>query len=165
MGNSLIAMAIRNESLMHEALRIRRNGEVVRLAETGFDSSDRERVRREHPEAFWIVEVPITAVWDGIDEPPGRSWYRDPGRLAAHRERVRVSLETFVNGELEGLDEMLRTGWFIIRRARATITEFVEGAGRGEGGGVRSLGARQRLDRARAPAAPRQSGGNSRWRS
>ncbi len=126
MGNSLIAMAIRNESLMHEALCVRRQGKVVRLAEAGIASSDREWVRREHPDAFWVVEVPITAVWDGIDEPPGRSWYRDPERLAAHRERVRVSLESFVNGALEGLDEMLRTGWFIIRRARATITEFVE---------------------------------------
>lgn len=127
MGNSLITMAIRNESLMHEALCIRRDGEVVRLAEAGIGSSDRERVRREHPEAFWVIEVPITAVWDGIDEPPGGSgWYRDPEKLAAHRERVRVSLETFINGALGGLDEMLRTGWFIIRRARATISELVE---------------------------------------
>ncbi|MBK8999582.1 MAG: hypothetical protein IPM35_28000 [Myxococcales bacterium] len=127
MGNSLIAMSIRNESLMHEALCVRRQGKVVRLAEAGIASSDRERVRREHPDAFWVVEVPITAVWDGIDEPRGDSrWYRDPEKLAAHRERVRLSLETFVNGALEGLDEMLRTGWFIIRRARATITELVE---------------------------------------
>lgn len=127
MGNSLIAMSIRNEDLMHEALRIRRDGKPVPLAELGIDSSDRERVRREHPEAFWIVEVPIGAVWDGIDEPPGGSrWYRDPEKLAAHRERVRLSLEGFVNGALEGLDDMLRTGWFIVRRARATITELVE---------------------------------------
>ncbi len=123
MGNSLIAMAIRNESLMHEALRIRRDGRPVSLAEAGIASSDRERVRH----AFWVVEVPIGAVWDGIDEPPGGSgWYRDREKLAAHRERVRVSLECFVNGALEGLDEMLRSGWFIVRRARATITEFVE---------------------------------------
>lgn len=85
---------------MHEALRIRRNGEVVRLAEMGFDTSDRERVRRERPEAFWVVEVPVTAVWDGIDEPAARSWYRDPEKLAARRERVRLSLEGFVNTAL-----------------------------------------------------------------
>lgn len=112
MGNSLIAMSIRNESLMHEALCIRRGGKVVRLAEAGIQSSDRERVRREHPEAFWVVEVPITAVWDGIDEPPGGSgWYRDPERLAAHRERVRVSLErTDSRPEAAVLDPALSNG-------------------------------------------------------
>lgn len=84
MGNSLIAMALPGERLMHEALCIRRGGEVVRLAEAGIARSDRERVRREQPDAFWVVEVPITAVWDGIDEPPGGSrWYRDPEKLAA----------------------------------------------------------------------------------
>ena len=92
MGNSLIAMAIRDEQLMHEALCFRRSGQVMRLADAGFDTSDRNRVRLEHPEAFWVLEVPITAVWDGIEEPPGGPrWYRDPARLGEHRERLRPS--------------------------------------------------------------------------
>lgn len=49
MGNSLIAMAVPDERLMHEALRIRRNGEVVRLAETGFHGRVSVSVPRTPP--------------------------------------------------------------------------------------------------------------------
>ena len=50
-------------------------------------------------------------------------WEAFPELLGTDVERA---FRRAAEGALEGLDKMLRTGWFIIRRARATITEFVE---------------------------------------
>src|SRR5258706_13489648 len=106
------------------ALRMRdASGKVVPLEtkEGGWvPYEQRQRALRDHPEAFFVLEVPHSAIWQPPDEPGGASgWHWKPAVLRAHRAKVRRSLESFLNDKLSELDEMVRTGWFIIKRASA----------------------------------------------
>ncbi len=132
MGNALVMMIVGEEELALSDLEDpdpNKRG-LLPLSRPGrWVPAERERIRREHPDAFWTLRVPRTAVWEPPVEPyleKGPDWHRDPALLASHRERVRKSLEAFMNQKLAELDNMVRTGWFIIQRARASVTELEE---------------------------------------
>ncbi len=55
----------------------------------------------------------------GLDEP----WYHDPRQLAEHNEKVRVSLEAFLNDHLARLHGAMRSGWWIMGKVRVQVVE------------------------------------------
>lgn len=120
MGNELIITTVPSESLMQERLYVPgKDGQPVRLADLYPDRNEWFRVRSElrerHPDAFYMVPVPLSAVWDPPGEPykaKGAKW------IPAHRRAMTKSLLNFLNKQLAGLDQMLRTGSFVIERAR-----------------------------------------------
>jgi hypothetical protein len=64
------------------------------------------------------------SVWEPPEEPRALGWHRDPELRREHNERVRQSLEAFCNERLAQLDGMVRTGWWILGRARVRVVEF-----------------------------------------
>ena len=122
MGNALVVMVVPEEMLPTQGLQVRdpktRKPTKVRPDGTRWASPAQwAKLLREHPDAFWSLDVPRTAVWQLPVEPRAKRthWYDDPGLVAKHREAVRQSLESFVNEQLAQLDEMVRTGWWILR--------------------------------------------------
>ena len=136
MGDVLMMFVLPEEALGYTGLRVRdkQTGEVRELERSRMwiPSEERERSIREHgDEAFWQIEVPFRAIWEPPEErrpEHGRDWHWDKTLLDAHRERVRMSLESFLNDNLSKLDGMVRTGWFIVDRARARVSELRERA-------------------------------------
>lgn len=133
-GSALIMMVVPEEMLgMSELYTRNAEGELVPVAKRRdgmwVRREDVERALRQHPDAFYMMRVPYGAVWRPPEEPTdteGFDWHWRPEILAAHREKVRVSLEGFLNRNLAQLDQMVRTVWFIIERARAAIVDFTE---------------------------------------
>lgn len=132
MGNALIVLVVPEENLTLTGLR-ERNPETGTLEPLPKDETFRcgsyEAAVQAHPRAFWTMEVRASDVWFLPEEPHrehGRDWHFDPKLLAAHVEKVRGSLESFLNGRLEQLDDMVRSGWFIIQRVRVRVSELVE---------------------------------------
>lgn len=120
MGNELIVITVASESLMHENLFVRGDdGRPRRLREIYADRDAwmeaRQHLRDRHPDAYYLVPVPLAATWAPPAEPrrkKGATW------IPAHRRAMTRSLLEYLNGRLAGLDQMLRTGAFVIERAR-----------------------------------------------
>lgn len=135
MGNALICFVVPEEMLGLQSLHIHdpKTGKPVPLETERFGAWIPGRLRRQtiekHPEAFFMLPVPYTAVWQLPEEPwreKGVNWHWRPAVLGSHRKRVRASLEDFLNRKLRSLDEMVRSGWFIIKRARVKVSELRE---------------------------------------
>lgn len=132
MGNALIVMIVPEENLPLTGLR-ERNPDTSALEKLSRDEALRcgsyEAAVQAHPDAFWTMEVQARDVWFLPEEPHaehGRGWHFDAKVLAAHVEKVRGSLDSFLNAKLEQLDDMARSGWFVIERVRARVTELRE---------------------------------------
>lgn len=127
MGNALVVMTVPEESLPMSALRIAgKDGKPVPVPGLGgWPWKPREELEATlvaHPDAFWILHVPRSAVWD----PPGESGGLATNRVArkVHAGQVRHSLLHFLNDKLAELDGMVRTGWWILQRARIRLATF-----------------------------------------
>jgi hypothetical protein len=62
--------------------------------------------------------------WAPPREPSEPGWHRDLELRKAHNEAVRQSLERFLNDRLAELDGMVRTGRWILQRARIRVVDF-----------------------------------------
>lgn len=129
MGNALVMMVVREEDLTLNGLHARdpKTGDIVPLKTKMLASY--EDTLDANPDAFWTLEVRTRDVWRLPAEPSeehGYDWHWDASVLATHREVVKHSLESFMNRALEGLDEMVRSGWWILARARAKVAELRE---------------------------------------
>jgi hypothetical protein len=70
------------------------------------------------------IEISPGTVWAMPEEPwrkLGTDWHHDDAVLDKHRERARRSLEKFLNDNLTKLDNMARSGWFIVEQARCEV--------------------------------------------
>ena len=118
MGNALIAMVVAEECLTQRNLR--------------FAAARREIERLEHawggepskPERVHVLDVPHSAVWEPEREPLDLDWHKDPKKRRLQMARNRRSLERFLNRALEGLDGMVRSGWWILGKARVRVAEM-----------------------------------------
>lgn len=84
-------------------------------------------ILERHPDACLLVAVRLDAVWDPPREPwreHGAQWHRNRSLRKQHRQRMRDSLERFINGKLEGLSGMVRTGEWVLERARVRVTQM-----------------------------------------
>lgn len=133
MGSALVMTTVSEESIGLLGLKIQDPDhydktieiDVRRAGDIWVDRMAREEALKKHPRAFWDMHVPYKAVWQPPEEPSGRdaiNWHWDRKQLAKHREVVRKSLEDFLNAKLAQLDQMVRTGWFIVGRARVKVT-------------------------------------------
>lgn len=50
-------------------------------------------------------------------------WHKDPALRRAHRNAMRASLEQFLNTRLASLYHMVRTGWWVLGKARVRVVE------------------------------------------
>lgn len=132
MGNALIVLIVPEENLTLTGLR-EHNPDTGALESLPKDERFRcrsyEAAVQAHPRAFWTMKVQASDVWFLPEEPHeehGRRWHFDPKLLVNHVEKVRESLESFLNSKLEQLDDMARSGWFIIERVRARVIELRE---------------------------------------
>lgn len=122
MGNELIVVTLPSENLAFTALRVNdKEGRSVSLHEL-YDRDeayklmrDRRELLRRHPDAHYSIQVGLDTVWQPPPEP-----HRKKGatRISRHRKAMAKSLLDYLNERLAGLDEMLRTGSFVIERAR-----------------------------------------------
>ena len=124
MGNSLVVLTLPDELFGFSTPYLRApTGELVPLVS---DRAERRRIMRERAaDLVFMVPVKHADRWHMPEEPwreHGMDWHWDPALLDAHREKVRASLESFLNKGLHRLDEMARSGWFIVRRARCAVT-------------------------------------------
>lgn len=133
MGSAFIVTTVSNELIGLSPLRIwdPESDESVPIEKPygrgpWMPLREREALVRAHPDAFWMMPIPYSAVWRPPNEPDDLNWHWQPDARDEHRERVRRSLEAFLNAGLARLDRMVRSGWFIIERARATVTEFAD---------------------------------------
>jgi hypothetical protein len=128
MGSALVMMTVPEELIGFSTLHYRdENGNEMSLDATSHKK--RERAFRKHPEAYWMLRVPYSAVWQPPAEPwekYGHDWHWTAALLTAHRREVRRSLEAFMNGKLAQLDRMVRTGWWILKEARVRISSLKE---------------------------------------
>jgi hypothetical protein len=128
MGNALIVLIVPEENLTLTGLR-ERNPDTGALESLPKDERFRcgsyKAAVQAHPRAFWTMDVRASDVWFLPKEHGGR-WHFDPKLLAAHVEKVRGSLESFLNEKLKQLDDMVRSGWFVIERVRAKVIELRE---------------------------------------
>jgi hypothetical protein len=126
-------MTVPDEMLGFSSLCIVKDGKVVEIDKKKGDWVDgrqRKRALREHPDAFFVWRVPYKALWvDMALEPIGKhgiDWFKEPGQLDAHNAKMKRSLEIFLNGKLKRLDRMVRTGWWILEKARVRVSTFRE---------------------------------------
>jgi hypothetical protein len=131
MGNALVVMVVPEEMLPTQALCTRdpKTGKPRKVHPDGsgwIPAAKWAALLRKHPDAFWPLDVPRTAVWQLPVEPRAsrQRWYDDPKLVAKHRRAVHESLEAFVNEHLAQLDGMVRTGWWIVRQARVRVASM-----------------------------------------
>ena len=133
MGNALVMMTIPEEALGYTPLCVRgKDGkpfEIEKKRGIWVEGKARKDLLREHPDAFFMMPVPYRAVWFPPEEPwkkKGLDWHWDPKLLAGHRAAVQRSFEKFLNGKLERLDRMVRTGWWILEQVRVRVSSLTE---------------------------------------
>ncbi len=126
MGNALVMMAVPEESLRFSNLYVldEETHKPVRLVQSRghLTGKQRDALLEKHPDAFWMLAVPRSAVWEPPPEPYGLG--EKPALRAEHTKKVRASLTRFLNSQLASLDRMVRTGWWILQRARVRMTTF-----------------------------------------
>jgi hypothetical protein len=115
-GHALIVLVVSEEQLALGGLRTMNEatGAIEPLPQSAqWKPQAFETTVQEHPEAFWLLPVHPADVWWLPEEPRkehGGDWHFDPKLLATHVEKVRGSLESFLNAKLEQLDDMARSG-------------------------------------------------------
>ena len=109
----------------------RKGGEVCvadlyRSPENTHGLAPLEQAIREHPDAYFHLDVPVSA----LGEPPPDAdtdegeWWEDEDKWRAYCDAVRDSLEEFINRALESFSGMVRAGcYFVFAEARAKVTE------------------------------------------
>src|SRR5690348_15791411 len=125
MGSTLVMFTVPDEQVGMSPLCIMQDGKVVEVDRKPdrmwVDGRHREQVLREHPDAFFVWRVPYSALWQPPIEPYekyGGYWFKQPARYRAHSEAVKRSLRAFLNRNLERLDQMMRTGYWVLAKAR-----------------------------------------------
>jgi hypothetical protein len=103
---------------------------LVSRAEWSILEGDRAAIAKRFPGAYYALRMPVDSVW----EQPAEKNLRDPiagppsKRLKearrAHQAAVRASLDAFLNEKLRRLDQMVRTGWWILAEARVRVSRF-----------------------------------------
>jgi|ERR1700682_2322622 len=133
MGDALIVTTVSEESLaLGDLYDWNDKPERVRLSDL-YSPEKWRRLRRKsaellrrHPNAHHVVEVRPADVWDPPEEPwrtKGLNWHDKKGYRKQHCDAVRKSLETFINGHLDGLYHMVRTGWWVLGKVRVRVVE------------------------------------------
>lgn len=127
MGNALIMMTVPQEMIPVAALRTWKGRRAVGIPGVTQPTEwkprrEVEAILAEHPDAFWMLPVPRSAVWEPPEEPPN-SRSDGPARRT-HDGRVRYSLLRFLNDRLGELDGMVRTGWWVLQQARVRLATF-----------------------------------------
>lgn len=86
---------------------------------------DRAAILKRFPGAIYLMPLSIECVWD---QPSERNLNlgspKATARRAAHADACRKSLQTFLNVKLTRLDQMVRTGWWILAKARVRVSVF-----------------------------------------
>lgn len=134
MGSALVMVTVPEELLGEVVLCCYdKRGNVVPLEDKRgrlfVHGKKRRRALEENPNAFLMLPVPPSAIWQPPPEPwqeHGSDWHFDPALLAAQNAKVKQSLEVFLNGNLQRLDHMVRTGWWILRKARVRVSTLEE---------------------------------------
>jgi hypothetical protein len=113
-------MVIPEEALMYRYVLDERD----RPVQVPYGPEGRRMIARTKAEPFFILHVPRSAVWDPAREPRDLNWHEDPKRRREQTAENRRSLESFLNRALAQLDGMVRSGWWILERARVRVTEM-----------------------------------------
>lgn len=116
MGNALVMFTVPEENLWGICDRDSK-GKVFSLPRhygSQWIGARRQALLRQHPNAFFQFEVSIGDVW----ELPRES---DSPDLDAHGAAVRRSLQAFINERLRRLSRMVRTGRWLLERARVRV--------------------------------------------
>lgn len=126
MNRALIVFTVPEYEIAWIELRERdKNGYVVQVADAYRDehgilqSARIDAVIKDHPNAFWRLEVPVSALWRPPNEHIASGW--EKGALQSQTASVRESLEVFLNKALLELDGKVRTGRFILGTVKARI--------------------------------------------
>lgn len=83
-----------------------------------------EQAIREHPDAYFQLNVPVSALWEPPSDPERGEWWKDEAKWRAYCDAVRDSLEEFINRALESFSGMVRAGChFVFDEARAKVTK------------------------------------------
>ena len=85
----------------------------------------RTAITARFPSAVYLMPIPLDSVW----EPPSErdldlSRPRATRARAKHAAACRKSLASFLNRKLRRLDAMVRTGWWVLSRARIRVSTF-----------------------------------------
>jgi hypothetical protein len=83
-----------------------------------------QATQRRRGTVSWRIEA--GEVWAPPPEPTdqyGLRWYEHPEARRAHRKAVQQSLEAFLNERLAKLYHMLRTGWWVLGKARVRVVD------------------------------------------
>lgn len=87
--------------------------------------SDRRAILERFPGAVYMMPLPLDSVWDPPSERDLDLSRRGATKQrAAHAEACRKSLHAFLNTKLARLDQMVRTGWWILGKARVRVSVF-----------------------------------------
>jgi hypothetical protein len=131
MGQALIVAVIPEELLSRDEL-----GDVdprdldtwlaALHSDVDWRSPGQSEVVEHSPGAYLRVPLRYMKVWALPEEPwqvHGPDWHRDPQLRRAHHDAVRRGLQEFLNGQLAKLYHMVRTGWWVLGKARVKVTE------------------------------------------
>jgi hypothetical protein len=105
MGDALVVMTVPEEAWMAPPRPDAKAGVATRTIAWRIDPGD---------------------VWEPPREPIeryGLNWYENPAARRAHRKAMQESLESFLNERLARLYHMLRTGWWVLGKARVRVVE------------------------------------------
>lgn len=86
---------------------------------------DPAAIAARFPNAVYVMRLPIDSVWRQPSE--GELDLHRPRATAAraqHAAACRSSLASFLNAKLRRLDGMVRTGWWILAKARVRVSTF-----------------------------------------
>ncbi len=99
------------------------DGESLSLDEFYRDRPDVPWEQRlaEHPDAFIDSGVPIAHTWHLPPEPVGVRWHQNLARVDEQNEKVRASLEAFLNERLGDLHGRMRSGWWLFGKVRVRV--------------------------------------------
>jgi hypothetical protein len=87
--------------------------------------SDRAAILARFPNAIYLIPVPVDCVWDPPSERDlNLRSARAIKQRTAHAQACRKSLQGFLNSKLARLDHMVRTGWWILGKARVRLSVF-----------------------------------------
>lgn len=129
MGNALIVMVVPEECLGLGGLCHRDYAKGTAVPVKYAFHAGYENTLKANPDTSWKLDVPASSVWLLPEEPHekhGTGWHWKARLLTQHRATVKKSLEAFVNKHLEELDEMARSGWWIVERIRIKVSEIRE---------------------------------------
>ena len=125
MGDVLIISQWHQEGTVGDSLRdCDDQGNWMALHEFYADRPDvpHEQMLAEHPDASFECAVPIAHTWILPPEPlRPHDWYRDPALVAAQNEKVRASLEAFLNERLTAMRRHMRSGWWLLGEVRVHV--------------------------------------------